>query len=751
MIGGFQVGRGKDRDQADIFASRTAFVKARARAGSDFADFCKVLDRRFSVSAQWRMDRDQMKEGTDIPDRWQGVPWLTPVLGSGCYDVPDAAISPATAERVVAEALERPRPASLELAHRLLIDIGLDPAPHVSAFVRQMAQERAPSWTEESHSERSNGSGELTVDEPAILMALAASYLTLLYRLVQVASGTPFDRNDETYARFGPKAPLSDAAMIAGGTVAGSGLTGGAKFIRDLGAALADVIEELGDLVGRADLDGNVVEGLRGLLDEVRTDLNSKQLRSSQVRFVTEAAWYLLARKAAIYHGWADLLFEIMVNDPEPRSHRSPYFSNFQEGPKGVLPALMREATEQSWARQSAGSEMKRFYKAVAGVMWAQSAAITSRREQGRPTKLPPSSTFLTSFDLELEMALWDAMETGESFAVILPVYVSAPGTDSSAYPCWLRGVVGKSGHDDGLRRIMRPDDWHLLFHPGIDDDELRRLPNVVRLCGSPLVDLPTLDQMPEVQTALAQVDVPVARGWHVTHAITFNEYLAIRQSEAELILGIREAGPSGQKPPTRNLPRVLGASSSDRAVRGENPRYWFGAGVPLGDRAVRHRLISQITATHVWNEVESRSAPAEQTSRPKPTTGPAETDAAAESGQDHDDWFSTDEKIPGQDDDGASPDPAPNLAGVMVNRRVANDEALLLSWFGLDAVQAMANEFTADLEHYATHLRRLACPSPSPSDRGNEPDVVRPELDARASWGSLQSACPLHGTKVGT
>jgi len=55
--------------------------------------------------------------------------------------------------------------------------------------------------------------------------------------------------------------------------------------------------------------------------------------------------------------------------------------------------------------------------------------------------------------------------------------------------------------------------------------------------------------------------------------------------------------------------------------------------------------------------------------------------------------------------------------SGVVVNRRITDDESALLFWMGFDVIRDSAAEFTEDLDHYTLHLEaggRQAWPTAS-------------------------------------
>jgi hypothetical protein len=676
---------------------------------------CALLDHQFKLAS----------DEAELPTRWQGIPWLTLVLGSGCHDALDSAMLPpealSDAVRRHAHAVSQNSDGDSTSLFRNMEAIGLTPGSDVSHFVRGIVSDRL--------TENKTGSEQpeltLEIDPLALDLAAIGCYLTVLYRGIQLASATPFNRNDDNIARIGSgvgdlpnKDLLSDHAKII-------------DRLSERVIAAADDLQNRfrgkGETSGAQDQPP--LDAIDELLGGVVKDLRSrKQIRSESIRYVTDAVWYLLARNAQIYHGWTDLMFEVTGHDDTTSlSHRNPYFSDLRDTPADLLRRLLIGATEHSWSESSSMDAVKATYNSAARVLLAQADAVRS----GTPhsSRLPPAACFVTSFDLEVEMALWKRMPDESEFFVVLPVYVGLVASDDSANPCWLRARITKSGkaNEDGLDRIRNPESWELLLGSATND-QLQSGPHVVRLCGSPLVELPApdTDGMAAVRDTLRAAKlIPQNQDskLSISHAVTINEYVAVRQAEAELLLALTR-GQDGIEERVRNrsLPIGLAASSSDRSLSGQNPRYWVGLGVPLSDGAIRHRLISQITAARIWRDLATQRLE-KQTNL---------------------NW-NQNERIP-SDNPAAMGLPAEidRLQGIMVNKRVSEDEALMLSWFGLTSVRDNAMTFVEDLNHYAAHIEALVDPT---AVDGNWDDTERA---ARDTWPrAAQVRCPVSDPRV--
>ena len=255
---------------------------------------------------------------------------------------------------------------------------------------------------------------------------------------------------------------------------------------------------------------------------------------------------------------------------------------------------------------------------------------------------------------------------------------------------CWLLGSIRPGNAPmprQSLTALQTPSEWRLLT-PGSDQKLFRDMPVVVHLSGCPLLNLPKLDggdlsaKSLVADLTTAGIDI---EGIQLSHAVMVDEYLALRQSEAELFW-LSTVGTSG---PSRALPSVL----TDDGER--NRRFWMTIGVPIADSAVRHRVVSQMTLRRLQaafggvDQGEAAEPDAEQVLDPLTGFPLRRPTAAARS----------------------------DVDGLVVNLRVNDDEASLLYWVGLDVVEADCSDFAGDLVHYAVHVReggRLKRPEPT-------------------------------------
>ena len=88
----------------------------------------------------------------------------------------------------------------------------------------------------------------------------------------------------------------------------------------------------------------------------------------------------------------------------------------------------MSTATEQSWAQRRDSEPSSTIFDAAAKMLWSQqeviSEVVKQRQSAGsREALLPPASAFVTSFDIELEMAMWRMGPKKASYFVVVPIH----------------------------------------------------------------------------------------------------------------------------------------------------------------------------------------------------------------------------------------------------------------------------------------------------------------------------------------
>ncbi len=690
------------RENRERFPSRYDYIGTRVTARNP--ELCQVMQQA----------ADLLRQGTGRPtgqrSGWKGFPWLTMVFGSGALELHDRQEYAANA---FADAIEH----LLQDEMPPWSDSAEDPAPSTSArnFALALVKDRMGDA-------KGRTDGQMLrpqVESVAAKLVYAAYLLTRFYHSVRAGMGEPTSRWE-----------YDDVARLT----TAPGHTG-APDAAELAVQASELLWEIIDLLGGTDPDNApdpnpntkapfpIQRSVSLLLKEITEGLEAtgrypeRKLRSYHLRLITEVAWYFLTLGTPIYPGWTDLLLTLMLREaPRPdRSFRSarPRYPDLRELPQ-LVAGIYDPATKTSWATtmkrlqsdeggvspadwsdiaSDEGRTRTPLYWAAAEVLWTQAEACQSI--PAGLDQLPPAAAFVTSFDLELDMALL-ATARGRAFRVALPVH-QIDDESGQAEMCWLIAdvVPGSDTLDPGdLSSLRRPVNWRLLTSE-FDPAGLRDCPIVIHLSGCPLFSLPEPGKSggdKAIESILASLTgspgataqngaaAPEDAQRVFVHAVTVDEYLALRQSEAELIWSSWNS-PHPEARASRALPQDLMVNGLD------NPRFWISMGVPVGDAAIRHRLISQLSRQRIA-----------ALGSPDPVSGGG--------------MLGTDLEIHGpigESPDAASDAPPPvdiaGAVGVAVNTHIGDDETSLLYWVGFDVVQAECNGFIHDLRHYVRHL----------------------------------------------
>ena len=693
------------------FASRDDYIVQRVISRNP--ELCQVMQQAANLL---RQDAGRFEPGSG----WVGFPWLTIVFGSGALELHDRRGLAAQAFANEVEALIKEEHSKSPLEWDAADDEA--PSTNARAFALALIRDRMGDAPERADGQMLT---QFTpqVEPVAAKLVYVAYLLTHFFHSVRAGMGEPTSRWD-----------YDDVAKLT----AESRRTG-APDADDLAERVSRLMWDVLDLLGGPEAPDRspntkaplpIQKSVRALLEEVIKGLEPtgrdrrRELRSYHLRLLTEVAWYFLTLGTPIYPGWTDLLLALMLEEGArtDRTFRSarPRYPDLRDLPK-LVAGIYEPATKTSWEMtmdrlQSGdggvssadwsdiaadrGRTRVNLYWAAAEVLWAQAQACQGIPKDQDP--LPPAAAFVTSFDLELDMALL-ATARGRTFRVALPVHLIQRIDKDSAQAelCWLIADVkpGSQQLDPGdLAALRNPVNWRLLTSE-FDPDELRATPIVIHLSGCPLFSLPDPGKSAgdeAIQKILADLsDFPAAQNgaaarhdeYAFVHAVTVDEYLALRQSEAELIW-------SSWNPPNSDARRNR-ALPQDLMINGlDNPRFWISMGVPVGDAAIRHRLISQlsrqrIVALRAPDRTPASSGPGLLGARPGPDlelVGPIGESAVSGS-----------QAAMSIDSAGA--------VGVAVNTRIGDDETSLLYWVGFDVVQADCNGFIHDLRHYARHL----------------------------------------------
>lgn len=436
----------------------------RTAAGADGGEphLCNVL-KHISVV-------QQKKDGR--PARF---PWLTPVIGSGCAgalsskQIAEMSSLPA---KLAASCPDLDLPDGLSRAE-LVYDFacGLVEARHSGLTIAPMTQvvsQRSPEF-------------ETTlrcVEATALLFR--ARHAALAY------TGTPVRESE--FIRLPDGIELQELHY--------SRLLPARKLLLELSAQADD---GAGSQVLKAHQD--LFKALLGKVDE----LPHKKFRvtSRDLGALVEVTWQLMIAPLGIYPGWRDLMtlsafssfeneleHDFSVLDTRQARPRFETLSGFEPQLQRVR-ALMGTATKIA-VTETGERERTQFFDALARVLRLQSEYRTAAGSG------PFVSAFVTSFDLELELAL---ARQGADFTLVVPYYLThGPSSESPEHiaPIWLATHVKSSEvlikETDGCWMSPEFDDngqYVKGFHPRWRLANIT--PNtdplvVVRLVGSPLM-----------------------------------------------------------------------------------------------------------------------------------------------------------------------------------------------------------------------------------------------------------------------
>ncbi|MDQ1710822.1 MAG: hypothetical protein QOE45_272 [Frankiaceae bacterium] len=617
------------REARGDFSGRRGYLKA--KGSKEPFRLCQILGRR---------DR-----------RHKTMPWVTFVLGSGCVEVGSGPDGRTLAHRVGDALGDRSLP-------------GDESAPSLAQlFAESLIEDRLGSLDTPVPTTLADDDEISPIAPPLVL---AACLLTRVFHTVKGARPEAVRRWDDDVATLDPDDPGPQFDDIA-------------EFVPPAAHELRVARKLLGAQPDSESVAPAVSDLLKQVLDGLSGNGGRKQLSIQHLRLVTEIAWYYLVGDTTAYPGWTDLLLRLMLRGDDPASAGSrrtrPRFLNLKL-PGGYVCELLEKSSRLSWRRRVESPDREfqpaHIYDAAAAVLWAQQEMLVESRN---PTDLPPASTFVTSFDLELEMALW-AQSQGRAFSVAVPVHLLRDADDDQADLCWLLAQVEPDVAGDwsgGLAAMRKPRRWRLL-HANFNPRELCQGPLVIHLNGCPLLRLPDPDAAADRSTAELRQDLAalglldeIDDELHLIHAVTVDEYLALRQSEAELFWASEFRATQSQRA-SRALPHVLAADSSMHA------RFWMVLGVPVADPAIRHRITSHLTISRFRGDSpDSRSVGGQSGMPPRAVEAPEHA--------------------------------RNDVDGVAVNKRIDDDEASILHWLGLDVVQASCAKFTDDLVHYTQHV----------------------------------------------
>ena len=627
---------------------------------------------------------------------FQGMPWLTPVLGTGCLEVGDeTSVDLSSVADDVRAALE-------EQGAVFPREIG-DPGLLVRSFAEGLFLDRTHQRSEAGVAPVASAGGT----RPSAFagrLTLATALLTMLFHGARMCGPVPMGRSLS-----------SDRAVLDGK---------GRRDVFLVDVVLPQALRLLESV--QKDLNPNepVAKAKRVLLAAIASRLNGAPpvLYSGDLRLLTEVAWLEIAGGTSAYPGWSDLLSQLVLTSesgPAPAGRR-PKVTDLKTIGNNVK-ALLVGPTQHSWASRSSGSHGRRigFYSAVAKLLSDQAhlfrllhspdprdtypedapveageyeraedlfnASVTIRNkiekdtlnrfEEVRTVGVPFPVAYVTSFDIEMEMALW---ALGEPFQVVLPVVVQSSRRASQADLVWLCAtMVPKILSSDGLDGLAAirsgPHEWrtaHAAFPSGGQSGG--SCPTVVRLSGCPLIDLPNVGVEGALRSDFSALGFAPQEIIKLFHALTIDEQTALRQSENELFFAASKAGTTKRgDDPSRVPVAVGGLPDSLFSGTGSNDRVWVAFGVQIDDPAIRSRMFAQLSVSSLADRINERARYSGEVS---PEAGHAV-----------------------------------NAHGLAVNERIDEDEATALHWLGFEFVLELScGELTGDIAHCASHLEAV-------------------------------------------
>lgn len=545
-----------------------------------------------------------------------GIPWPTFVLGTGCLSSPEASGEPQAARRL--EAVQRAAAALTPDDH------GRALGALVGQFIAGIAADQKLTLGE-AHSDDGGSSADSFGAERVDLvldLILATALATRVYAAAithfpHLLKASPYDevRYDPAVGRWAETDFL---------------------YVQPLDTTL----KRLADRTCALEAIDQVIE----LAKSARTGLEHNTVQRANVELFGALAWHYLTNDSATYPSWRELLLigalaqrSVVPGEAPARPFRTNQGASF-------IADRLRTATNRSWEQRRSGarSDRQKFFDQVA-VILSQQAAYHEHENAAGGVPLP--TAFVSSFDLELEMALWARQLP---FSVVIPVLsVNRQFAPNDAAFHWVWTTITPDGmRDEVPGALMAPQRWRRL-----DESTFRRLvrgPVVVRLAGSPLIDL-----QPSFAVTLQDLG---DSGKHLHHAVVLDEYSAYNLAALDLR-------------PSDALPRFVTADGDPSRVR----RFWVIVGTQLSDAAVRLRLLS-----HKLTGV----ARVERTDEKEGVTA-AKSDG---SDGDEDETFTEVENW---------------RAGIVVNARSRAWDRDVFAWYRLDPISDEYASLTPQLERF--------------------------------------------------
>lgn len=669
---------------------------------------------------------------TMVDDFWASVPWLTPVVGSGC--LPSLHVEGFTSDRLVSELTRQVRALTVrqegmteEVLLADLVPVGSESfATMAEAFAGSLYADRVRLPPDQIETDRQSEGAEWQISAPAARQVLIAALLTRLAHGLRAVDPRALGRHSDEVIEINGRLPAcADPYRLVDTVVSPLRRLLGQPVETTLGLDPL-LVEGIGRLNRR------ILEWLNGARPDAAGSPTTPRIALNDVRLATEAAWYFLVRPLDMYFGWSELIVGLTLRhiDERGRRHRRPYITDlYQEGldeAVKTLRAVLDAPTALSWQRTS--PEHPSIYRSVAGALSRQCELNRlGGLRSATMANVPVAVAYSTSFDLELEMALFRA---GTPYSVALPVYAklgdSRKGDDDGSLEVfWVVGDVDPPARFD---RIAPPREVRNLANLRAfqwNDHVDRRRPLVVRLTGCPLYEL----DRSALRRAAESVNIAPSRSNPEAAfglALDYDEHFALRQSQAEMLWASLDDRPqaSGEGLPTdrdRGLHRghlrdgefrpssVPGPGGPRSAAPGRQVRFWALLGVPTEDPVIRRRVVTLFNLRAIAS-MKGAGDGRQRAGAPAPAlarggTGPQADFFGLAQPSPADPSNEAEDSVPTDDDDVAG---VLSFPGFAANTSVDDDEAALLEWLGLTVVRRSVADFIPGIDHYGdAHLLR--------------------------------------------
>lgn len=727
-----------------------------------------------------------------------GMPWFSPILGSGCLDLGDGPDLRPAALRGLRKTIDGVVPDDARAAE-------LEAA--VKSFVHSLIEARAPGV----RATAGDGDGADPDDQggAATRLVIVAALLTRAFHRGSLQVARPIGQRFLTSVVPLPSAALNVPEADLRVTVR--------KLVDQL--KQPNLLRELADYWKDETFWEGIATHLLHELDRLDPDGGGPQgaVSGFDVQFLTEFAWLSIVKDSALYPGWSDLLVGLMGSPPE-----ADHVRGIRQTPKQLDAKIAREVerlldpvTNRSWkSRQDSvqgdtdnteNSDRRTFYSQIAHLLKYQAEfrailhpsrldpdeeaddyyietkrAEESVREAARtrtrltnearsrqqnadrpvskdtewPVPLPLS--VVTSFDIELEMAFWFHQIP---FVVVMPMLASPTSSSQHGRVVWLAAKFDPSTDKatdsavEGFRCDMRRIDPDIntedlgalerlvnlrkatrrwvpapeVMYKGPADD-WSNLPTIVRLSGSPLiqVDEESVDPLVRAYGGISAND-----HFELIHALTIDEYSSLRLSAHEIYalavpgrtLSDLPAERMEDETPSTGLPASMLTGTDPM------PRVWVSFGVQVDDPAIRMRLFSQLSVASIAPTLTNSA----QESR-DPSATPEGNDTGRSGAR------NTTRTAVG--------DSRRAAAGIAINRRFNDADAAVMRWLGFEFAEVDVHTLVEDVRHYTDHVR-LARDQLKGEDLRSWPDDQVSDDAAsdskRVVWGrARETRCPL-------